>query len=305
MHKVIIIDDNPMLRRSLAETVDWASVDCEVVGMAENGPDGWEMCKAVLPDITISDIKMPGFTGIDLIEKIADSGLDTQVIFITGFQEFEYAQKAVRYGAADFLLKPIKNEDLLCAIKKALTKRAPSTYEALGQDVVAEMRTLALQICLTVERNVNEDGAVHETARIINEINACQSILSITEYVDSALKRLKQHVVKDEVSPLTKSILEHIATLYHEDISLSQTAQKFFLNPSYLSRLLKKETNMNFTDIVAQARIDRAKTLLQDASLKIIDIAQMAGFSDYTYFSQVFKKMEGISPTEYRKRSSY
>ncbi len=301
MYKIVIIDDNPMLRRSLTETIPWNTFDCEVVGVAENGIDGWSLCKAIAPHVAICDIKMPGCTGIELLEKVSELNLPISVIFITGFQEFEYAQKAVRYGASDFLLKPIKNEDLIQAVKKALPQKGTADTSLTYDDPLSEFRTLSLQICLTVERNLSENAVVSHSAEIIKKINACQNIVEITEYTDDALRRLKQHWAKDEVSPLTRNILDHIADLYQENITLSQIAEKFFINPSYLSRLLKKETNMNFTEIVAHARIDRAKKFLSETSLTVTDISQQIGFSDYTYFSQVFKKSVGISPTEYRK----
>lgn len=300
MYKIVIIDDNPMLRRSLSETIDWEGISCRVEGLADNGASGWTLINSVIPDVVISDIKMPGLSGIDLIERIAGSSIQTQVIFITGFQEFEYAQKAIKYGASDLLLKPIKNSELICSVQKALKKKrsAPAPQETL--DTLSEMRMVGLQICLLVERSVNGD-ALTESSKIINELNGCQSIMEITEYMDTALKRLKRHNIQEEVSPLAKSILDHISQHYCEEITLSQVAQKFFLNPSYLSRLLKKETNHNFTDIISSIRIDNAKKLLQDPSLKIIDIAQMSGFSDYAYFSLVFKKLTGLSPSEFRK----
>ncbi len=302
MYKILICDDNPLIRRSISDTINWTALGCEVVGTAENGLDAWALIKALSPDIIISDIKMPALTGIQLIEKITVEGITAKVIFITGFQEFEYARKAIHYGAVEYLLKPIKNDDLIQAVQKALTTAPADKPETpVVSDSLAELKTTAIQICTALNKNMNIANVSDTTADLAAEINACNNPVEIAEYVNGAIKAFKTQVISDDISPLVKKVIALLEARYAENVSLTEVAQLFNVSAGYLSRLLKKETDMNFTDIVARIRIDKAKEHLHDKHLKIIDVSYLVGFSDYTYFSQVFKKLESMSPNEYRK----
>ncbi|MEG1926630.1 MAG: response regulator [Ruthenibacterium sp.] len=230
------------------------------------------MIKAIKPDVLISDIKMPGLSGIELIQRIVDAAYQTSVIFITGFQEFEYAQKAIRYGAVDFLLKPIKNDDLIAAIQRACAKQNEAIPEESQQDSLSEIRTVALATCLTIEKNIYEDdhSIDEKTSDIVQKINSCRNLMEITEFVDGFLERLKTYVSKEKISPITQNVLDYIRELYDKNLTLPETAQKIFLNPSYLSRLLKKETDKNFTDILAEIGIEHAKKIIGTSGFKNI-----------------------------------
>ena len=87
--------------------VDWDSLDCEVIGEAHNGKELYALVRENNPQIVVSDIKMPGMTGLDVVKQCREDGLETRFIFISGFQEFSYAQAALQYGAVDYLLKPV------------------------------------------------------------------------------------------------------------------------------------------------------------------------------------------------------
>jgi len=110
--RVIIVDDEPLVREGLLHMLRWDKLDCEVVGLAENGIEAIEMVKAVSPDIVITDIMMPGINGLELTEFIMRNNHGTQVIILTGYNEFSFAQEAVKIGAADFVLKPTKVDEL-------------------------------------------------------------------------------------------------------------------------------------------------------------------------------------------------
>ena len=110
--RVIIVDDEPLVREGLFYMLDWDNLDCQVVGQAENGIEAIELVKAVSPDIVITDIMMPGVNGLELTDFIMRNNHGTQVIILTGYNEFSFAQEAVKVGAADFVLKPTKVDEL-------------------------------------------------------------------------------------------------------------------------------------------------------------------------------------------------
>ena len=83
--KVVIIEDHPITLRSLTETIDWASLDCEIAGTAPNGMDGYKLCLDVQPDILLTDISMPHKDGLQMVEELREEMPDLKVIIITGY----------------------------------------------------------------------------------------------------------------------------------------------------------------------------------------------------------------------------
>lgn len=103
-------------------------------------------------------------------------------------------------------------------------------------------------------------------------------------------------------SPM-QAIANYIDQFLHEDLSLQDISNRFFLSREYISRKFKQEMNENLTDYITRIRIERAKSLLADSQLKIAQISEMVGFQDEKYFSKVFKKAADCSPNEYRKQA--
>lgn len=118
MYRIIICEDEFTVRRGLVMTTPWGEMNCEVIGEAENGKDGLEMIKRLTPDIVITDIQMPIMNGLEMMEQVNEV-YQPAFIVLTAFSHFEYAQKALKLGAIDYLLKPFKDEDLSNAIKQA------------------------------------------------------------------------------------------------------------------------------------------------------------------------------------------
>ncbi|GAF65475.1 putative response regulator [Bacillus sp. TS-2] len=118
MYKVIIVDDEPMIRKGIQTVIDWKSFNFEISGSAKNGMEGLELFRKVRPDLMIIDIKMPKMNGLQLLEQIRAENSDVHVLILSGFADFEYAQKAMVYQVDGYLLKPIDEDDLTDCIKK-------------------------------------------------------------------------------------------------------------------------------------------------------------------------------------------
>ncbi|MEA5016796.1 MAG: response regulator [Candidatus Limiplasma sp.] len=117
--KVIIVEDNPTTVRSLKETIDWASLGCQVAGVAYDGATGRKRILEASPDIVLTDIRMPQMDGLDMIEAIRQNLPDCKIIIITGYDQFQYASRAIKLSVFDYLLKPIDNGDLTRVILRA------------------------------------------------------------------------------------------------------------------------------------------------------------------------------------------
>lgn len=122
MFKVVVIEDESIVRRGIVQSINWDSVDCMVMGEAENGVRGIELIRRVQPDIVISDISMPGLNGIDMIEALKREDINPKVIFLTAYDDFSYARDALRLQVADYILKPFKDGEMEAAIMKITEK---------------------------------------------------------------------------------------------------------------------------------------------------------------------------------------
>lgn len=532
--KVVVIDDKPLIRRSLIETIQWESLGCEIAGEAENGLEAREVIRKVKPHLIISDIKMPGLDGLSLTEYVKQFLPDTKVIIITGYQEFEYAKKAIQLGVCDLVLKPIDNAAMVDIIQKAIDcireqlqkehyqkqlleendrykvkidrslkalqsqfmlemikgRRSPeriegeeivnlhlaemnfsvilarirssdkqvvretantavklmdhfkeacdmgfvdlmvnqdlvliafhrpgksarehrvqmkrclyamndrllkeqgslccfavsritndvakleecykNTVEILNQNyftaeenilfqsastltvspdsgyllkelnqfytdleymgdgerdqkvvdmigkIVQEtkgdefrIKCMLSEICITLLRHYSakfhKDDLKNNTNKVMEEINGLVDIRDANEYLVDFIREIRKSLTKENrlTHPLAQGTMDYIRQNYKQNITLTQVADTLCVNSSYLSRLLKKETGENFVDLLAGFRIDIAKRLLDEPGSKVLDVCEKAGYSDYAYFYQVFKRVEKISPSEYKKR---
>lgn len=529
MYKILIAEDEWIIRNSLMEAIDWAKVGCEVVGGARDGQEALELIEQFMPDIVISDIKMDGMDGLELCKNINNLFSGIKVIFITGHSEFEYAQSAIKMGVKDFLLKPTDPDKLLEAVERVVReielnkirqqkfmelqkivsenipalrekfflelvngKRfsidemnqkqqflnidAQSFYIITGEidnygEILAEyieeerqvMKLIVKDIC---EAALNQYGFgyyIEKDANLFFMFSKCYNIVELTEHIQqsiselvgiqlsfgiskeanclenvsicyeqtlvalrqnfylgnnciveySDLKKEDKQIVpanftgnminsimedvkagneKDAISKLevlfeeiielrhenhfyirniafelivliqrflsdinedpqnffkglyyyqeitycktvsdvknllniiitkvtslieTKNkkisetvinkIIDYLQNNYFNDISLDELGKIVFMNPKYVCRLIKKETGSNFSDILLSIRIDKAKKLLQEPELKTFEIAEKVGINDSRYFSKVFKKIVGITPTEYKQQFS-
>ena len=120
MIKVMIVDDEKYVRMGIKNDTDWALIGCEVVAETSNGEMALELAGQFRPDLVISDIKMPKMDGIELAGRLLEKYPDTKVIFLTAYNEFEYARQAVRLGVSDYLLKPFHDGELEGAIQRLL-----------------------------------------------------------------------------------------------------------------------------------------------------------------------------------------
>lgn len=111
LHRVLIVEDEEIIRLGLVSTVDWLSMQCSVVGTAEDGDVGLKMIQELQPDIVIADIRMPGMNGMDMIEE-GRKFANFRSILLTSYSEFEYAQRAVSIQTYEYMLKPLDEEKL-------------------------------------------------------------------------------------------------------------------------------------------------------------------------------------------------
>jgi two-component system response regulator YesN len=511
--------------------VDWSKHNVDEVFEAKDGEEALEIVKSQKPDLIITDIKMPNLDGLEFIEEIRKSNDDAKVIFISGYSEFEYAQRALKLDAVDYVTKPIDESILEAIIEKCFSEiennRKKDLFMTRSRDLIRECLPLAQSFYLNrlLHGEVDENGTVENKLKTLEIKLSCENILVISFFIDFtmgnsgtgsksdelalfAVKNIVQefysmigenyiveisgqqiavivsadmHAAGDRVRNTTHSILkvvkrffkyevtagigtpcvirtaadayrhslqalenrflngggvvydanstqsnpktalndiltinfemlvnyvklsqedkirEMIQTLfdtiiahrhqlrpaevksflsglvtkldemlqaenrtvsevlsgsngpagfisnantlqeaqkyimdfmttylnifnqnlnrkkkivdeaikfisehYHKDISMTSAARALFLNPSYFSKLFSEQAGITFSEYLTRVRMEYAKALLKESYLKVYEIAQKVGYTDYRHFTKKFKETQGISPVEYR-----
>lgn len=122
MDKLLIVDDDYLVREGLQVAIDWNSIGLEVIGTAENGAIGLEKARSLKPDLIIADVRMPIMDGLQMAKTLFDEKADLAVIAYSGYKDFENARRALDSGVAGFLLKPIESEELLKRVGEVMQK---------------------------------------------------------------------------------------------------------------------------------------------------------------------------------------
>ena len=151
MYKVLIADDERLIRITLKNMIDWKALDCEVIATAKDGEEAFHIFTDMQPEIVITDLKMPGMDGIDLISKIKEVNKNTQVIALSNYSDFEYVRDAMKAGAFDYLLKVTLEKKEL---ERIITQVKESCVESsLNDHVEYESALKELQQCLILTKN--------------------------------------------------------------------------------------------------------------------------------------------------------
>lgn len=119
MFRCVVLDDEPIIMRTVKNKIEMCNPDFQVVGIASDGQTGMEMILQQRPDCIFTDINMPVMNGLNMLEQIRqEEGYDPVVVIISGYTEFEYAQRALKMGAMDYLVKPISNEKVQALLER-------------------------------------------------------------------------------------------------------------------------------------------------------------------------------------------
>ncbi len=120
MFKVLIADDETLVIDSLKYGIQWEEYNCQVAGEASDGDEALEKILKIVPDIVFIDIRMPGMSGLDVIQRANEKLGRTQFVVVSGYSEFEYAKKAIDFGVIGYCLKPFDEEEIVRMLKKAI-----------------------------------------------------------------------------------------------------------------------------------------------------------------------------------------
>lgn len=406
MYSLVIAEDELMTRRGLVNMVKWQEIGFQVDGEFSDGEELLLYLKTNMPDVILTDIKMSRVSGLEIARFVAEQNLPVQVVFLSGYKDFEYAQSAVEYRVLHYLVKPIsipKLKEIFTSIREKLDQQNAlqnamlnrvDHYQKLinyqkqqfvleawnggmadiqdgkvrlsmlepgmkeGNPVflvrlllkndsaytgfLADYGLQELQDQMTdILQNLDEDMEYYpikweepKAGRILSglgvfwgkkaqvppmwkmkdvlqkkcyELMKVQAELVVLKEMKSALELLdmpKEGTLQPELEKGNGSGIENVMAYlqehFCEDITLTDIAEQVFLNPIYISRLIKEQTGKNYTDLLVELRIRKAVSLLKNTDLYVYEIAERVGYHNLKYFYKVFKKATGASPNDYR-----
>ena len=163
MYRVLLADDEQIVLRGLMKSIHWEQLDCQVAACSASGEEAFRLAMELKPDIVITDIKMPGKTGLELIRELKEAGLNAAFLVFSGYNEFDFAKEALRLETVDYLLKPMNIEEIEQAIQRAKLR----VRENNARTLVRENRDILL------ERSLNRllDGEI-ESLESLNGFSA-------------------------------------------------------------------------------------------------------------------------------------
>ncbi|GHV72906.1 DNA-binding response regulator [Spirochaetia bacterium] len=133
MYTMIVADDERWIRERIINSINWEEIGVTVAGQASDGEEALELCKSRRPDIVLTDIRMPAVSGLEFIIAIKECGINPKIIIISGYNDFSYAQKAIKLGVFDYILKPVENSEMIEVVKKCIRQiEIESGYIRLG-----------------------------------------------------------------------------------------------------------------------------------------------------------------------------
>lgn len=271
MYRVLLVDDEQIERMALAKKIDRYYGDKVDIYHAVNGRESVAMCGEQKNDIVIMDISMPEMNGVMAAKYIRKMDDECSIIFLSAYDDFEYARNAIKVRALDYLLKPCDMNDLLAVMDTALQK-LDKENAFNGNSISGKEQNKETQI----------DGSNYNNVR------------------ENRPKRTDNVRNSDEQTTI-KYLKEYVENNYIYDISMQEAAEEMGYSDAYFSKLFKQYFNQNFTAYLTEYRIKKAKELLSNTNHSIKDISRMVGYTDSNYFAKIFKRLVGEIPSKYRE----
>lgn len=171
------------------------------------------------------------------------------------------------------------------------------------------IKNSAMEIFIMIQKLMYEynvdTGSIFQDIDFLSQISKCNTLNEIKKLIELLINKVSKYIQENNNfhnKAVVKKIIKYIVENYNKNITLNEIAEYVYMNPQYVCRLIKKETGTNFSDILAEIRIDKAIEFLKDVKYKTYEVAGMVGINNSRYFSQMFKKIKGMTPTEYREK---
>lgn len=255
MIRILVVDDEKIVRKGIVALLPWSNYDMKVIGEAESYLKALNFLENNAVDLLFVDITMPGKSGFDLIKEVRSKFPSVWIVVLTCHQDFSYIQDALRLGAIDYIIKTQLELEPVEEILERISERIK--YDKNNKKIT----------------NSSDVETAFANSKYPEEIN--EGILNALNYIEG---NITNHISQDEAAK-------------HANMS-----------KGYFSRCFKEIVGKLFIEYVQEAKIKKAKELLQRSNRPVYLIAEQLGFQDEKYFSRLFKVFTGLLPSEFRKQ---
>jgi YesN/AraC family two-component response regulator len=246
----VVAEDEERMREYLARKTAELDRNLECVGTAADGEEAVELVERQLPDLLITDIKMPVLGGLELVERIRRTNPELRILIVSGYSEFEYARRAIELGVDDYVLKPIDVErlrEILRRIRIRLEASAARVDADFGLDRIgARESELAKAIEVYLQENYRRPYSLERVASSFG----CRPAYLLRLYRKVTGSTPTQDLIRLRIEKAKRLLVGH------PHIEIKQVAAAVgYEDPLYFSRLFKKETGLNpsaFRDSMAR-----------------------------------------------------
>lgn len=302
MYKILICDDEKWIRKGILAKIQYHKLNFDSIMEAADGIEALEIIKKYMPDIVITDVRMPNLNGINLIEKSKELYPYIKFIVVSGYAEFEYVQKAINMGGKGYILKPISDENLVCTLNKVIdelnferqAERIKSEEEELRQISreykleTALNEILCSSVCAVSDVNINKvfKNSVQESKYILGIINIQYDGISNVEDFKIAKQNVKNILKKigDKDNSLVVNNLEDvyqiIIILWGSDAErLKRSCEEYIINASAMTEELH---NIQLTGAISNPD-NMVSALLYKQARRAFDFRLVKGSSVKLY----------------------
>ncbi|MCI8376061.1 MAG: response regulator [Lachnospiraceae bacterium] len=294
MYTIIIADDEAELRQALIRRIDWKEVGFQVVGEAENGAEALELVEKLEPDLLLTDVRMPFMSGIELARAVREIRPNIQIAFLSGFDDFTYAQQAIQYNIISYLLKPISSKELTEELKK-IKKKIDDKFEEFTrknaeqeqQSLVAFFMPLLLDSFSDVRGPEREKALSEEAARrgfVKPENRYMNYTVLVTSFRDKEGKNQTLESGVNAINTILRKYVRHVS-FYTDGRIVSLLAGTRQSQEKYLHILVEDISQsvkriMNLTATIGVSRMVPGLGHCHEAYLEAMDAFGYARRSD-------------------------
>lgn len=235
MYQLLIVEDEYLVRQGIASLVDFSQFGMTLIGQAENGKEAWDIIQQTAVDILLTDINMPQINGIQLAELVRAKFPQTHIVFLTGYDDFDYALSAVKLGVDDYLLKPFSKKDIETMLakieKKLLAEDKHHQLEVLAPDPDKERNSLSR----VIGQHLSESD--FSLKHLAAELGFSPSHLSVLVKKELGIP-FQEYVVQERIRQAKLLLLT-------TDLKIYEIAERVgFEDMNYFSQRFKQVTGM-------------------------------------------------------------
>ena len=263
MYTIIVADDEEELRRALIDKVDWESVGFTVVGEAENGVEALELVEHLKPDLLLTDIRMPFVSGIELARQVREVHPSTQIAFLSGHDDFSYAQQAIQYNIISYMLKPISALELTEELRK-IKEKIDEQFRSFATGVKGSSRDSAISLFMSllldefqIENDPQRDKELLDKLTELGIVQSTGGSFMYTVMTVSILNKDEGNETKEANVSAINSVLEK----YFKVLS-------FYINGKITSILIASKRGYDkYLHIAVEEIYEKVKRIMGKSSL--------------------------------------